>query len=122
MPRALFALILLPLLLAGGCTSNRSSAPAPAGEPAEPTETTAMDETSETGEASEMDEAAPQDCSYKTTQLSGPTQVQIDCANGTSVVVRQRADGKWEEEARAVAGSRPSYASVEEAARAICCR
>jgi hypothetical protein len=69
-----------------------------------------------------MDKAAPQDCTYKTTPLSGPTQVQIDCSNGTSFVVRQKADGKWEEEARTVAGARPSYASVDLAAKALCCR
>jgi hypothetical protein len=68
------------------------------------------------------DKATPQDCTYTTTQLSTPTQVQIDCSNGSSFVVRQRTDGKWEQEARAVAGARPTFASVEQAAKALCCR
>lgn len=124
MPRARFAPVLLPLALvltlAAGCSSGRTTAPEPTQETTqapqtlETQETTAMDTTA--------DKAAPQDCPYTTTQLSTPAQVQIDCSGGTSFVVRQRADGKWEQEARAVAGARPTYAGVEQAAKALCCR
>jgi hypothetical protein len=123
MPRTAFNLVRLPMTLGlmlaltfvGACSSGRTSQPEPSGDS---TETTAMDTTADTT----ADKAAPQDCTYKTTQLSAPTQIQIDCSNGTSLVVRQRADGKWEQEARAVAGARPTYASVELAAKALCCR
>jgi hypothetical protein len=68
-----------------------------------------------------MDKAAS-DCTYKTTELSEPSQTQIDCSNETSFVVRKGTDGKWREEARTVAGSRPAYATLEQAAKALCCK
>jgi hypothetical protein len=72
-------------------------------------------------EKAAMDKAAS-DCTYKTTQLSEPSQTQIDCSNETSFVVRKGTDGKWREEARTVAGSRPAYATLDQAAKALCCR
>jgi len=120
MPRALFAFLLLPLMLAMGCSSGRTSAPEPTQESAAATDTSEIPETTAMDTAS--DKAAPQDCTYTTTPLTDATQVQINCSNGTGFVVRQRADGKWEQEARAVAGARPTYASLEQAAKALCCR
>jgi hypothetical protein len=56
---------------------------------------------------------------YTTTELS-PGQIRIDCADGNSFVVRRGPDGRWAEEAKSVAGSRPTFASVDEAARSRC--
>lgn len=107
MHRTLIALVvaLILTILATGCGSGRGNAPAPAAD----TEKAAMDK-------------AASDCTYKTTQLSEPGQTQIDCSNGTSFVVRQGSDGKWREEARSVAGSRPAYATLELAAKTLCCK
>ena len=112
MHRALITLavpLLLSSILATGCGSGRGNAPAGDNPPAADTEKAAMDK-------------AASDCTYKTTTLSEPTQVQIDCSNGTSFVVRQGTDGKWREEAKSVAGSRPAYANVDLAAKSLCCR
>jgi len=95
--------LLLSSTLAAACGSSRGNAPAAEMEMAA------------------MDQAAS-DCTYKTTQLSEPSQTQIDCSNETSFVVRKGTDGKWREEARTVAGSRPAYATLEEAAKALCCK
>ena len=61
---------------------------------------------------------APARC-YTAAPLS-PQQVKVECANGQSFVVRQGADGKWREEAKSVAGSRPAFASLDEAGRLRC--
>lgn len=61
---------------------------------------------------------APAPC-YKTVELS-PGQVRVDCANGVGFVVRRGEDGKWREEAKSRAGSRPEFASLEEAAKTRC--
>jgi hypothetical protein len=65
--------------------------------------------------------AGPAPCDYKIVALSDPGQKQIQCANGESFVLRQGPDGKWQEEMRVRAGMRPSYSTLEEAARARCC-
>jgi hypothetical protein len=63
--------------------------------------------------------AAP--CDFKVKALSDPGQKQIQCSNGESFVVRLGTDGQWHEEMKVRAGTRPGYASPEEAARARCC-
>ena len=65
-----------------------------------------------------MESDAPAPC-YKTVELS-PGQVRVDCANGEGFVVRRGEDGKWREEAKSRAGSRPEFASLEEAAKTRC--
>jgi hypothetical protein len=62
--------------------------------------------------------AAPAPC-YKTAELS-PGQVRVDCTNGESFVVRRGEDGKWREEAKSRAGSRPEFTSLDEAAKSRC--
>jgi hypothetical protein len=56
---------------------------------------------------------------YTSRQLS-PQQVEIECGNGLRFVLRQGEDGKWREEAKSVAGSRPAFASLDEAAKLRC--
>lgn len=56
---------------------------------------------------------------YTTRELS-PGQVRVDCTNGQSFVVRKGEDGKWREEAKSRAGSRPDFASLEAAAKSRC--
>jgi hypothetical protein len=65
-----------------------------------------------------MASPAPAPC-YKTTELS-PGQVRVDCTNGESFVARRGEDGKWREEAKSRAGSRPEFTSLEEAAKNRC--
>lgn len=65
-----------------------------------------------------MASEVPAPC-YKTVELS-PGQVRVDCANGESFVVRKGDDGKWREEAKSRAGSRPEFTSLDEAAKAHC--
>jgi hypothetical protein len=57
---------------------------------------------------------------YRSTELSSPKQMRIDCANGHSFVVRQGEDGKWREEVKVRAGILPDFASLDEAARSRC--
>jgi hypothetical protein len=47
-------------------------------------------------------------------------QMRIDCASGTSVVIRRRPDGRWSEEVKVRAGAERVYASAEEAAAQRC--
>jgi hypothetical protein len=47
-------------------------------------------------------------------------QIRIDCASGTSVVVRRRPDGRWSEEVKVRAGAERVYANAEEAAAQRC--
>ncbi|HKR62854.1 MAG TPA: hypothetical protein VJZ00_03910 [Thermoanaerobaculia bacterium] len=57
---------------------------------------------------------------YTMRTLNEPEQVRIDCANGTSFVVRRAADGKWYEEMRVRGGLQPAYASAADAASKRC--
>jgi len=99
----------LTFLLALACAGRQAPDPgAQEGAAAAPKETSMME--SVTGEG----------CDYKTTELSEPGQVQITCPNGDTFVVRRGADGKWSEEAKSRAGTRPSWASAEDAAKALC--
>lgn len=47
-------------------------------------------------------------------------QMRIDCASGTSVVIRRRPDGRWSEEVKVRAGAERVYGSAEEAAAQRC--
>lgn len=106
MRRSVLALtFLLPLACAG------RQAPDPGtqeGAAAAPKETSAVESVTGAG------------CDYKTTELSEPGQVQITCPNGDTFVVRRGADGQWSEEAKSRAGTRPSWASPDDAAKALC--
>jgi hypothetical protein len=90
-------------LLALACAGQPPHAAAPAA--AQPEETPAV--------------ASPAPPCYTTRELS-PGQVWVDCTNGQSFVVRKGADGKWREEAKSRAGSRPDFASLEAAAKSRC--
>ena len=65
--------------------------------------------------------AAPPCGDFKVITLSDPAQKQIRCGNGESFVVRRGDDGLWHEEMKVRAGTRPGYATPDEAGRARCC-
>ena len=68
--------------------------------------------------------ADPSPCDFKVKAMSDPSQKQIECGgggNGETFIVRQGTDGKWYEEMKVRAGTRPGYGTPEEAARARCC-
>ena len=111
MERAALLILLLSPLFALACSSGRpgtsDAKPAAAAEPAKPAEPPAAP-------------AAPA-CDYKVVAMSDPAQKQIQCGNGESFVVRRGDDGKWYEEMKVRAGTRPGYATPDEAAKARCC-
>jgi hypothetical protein len=102
---------LLPLwiVLSLSCAGGKPPAAAPA-SPAAP-------------EASEvtLQSTLKPVCDYRIVAMSDPSQKQILCAGGESFVVRQGANGRWAEEMKTRAGTRPDYATPDEAARARCC-
>jgi len=107
---------LLTLLLAAGvaCSSGRP-ATSNAG-------TAQMAKSADTAKPADPPAAAePPTCDYKIVAMSDPAQKQIQCPNGESFVVRRGEDGKWHEEMRVRAGTRPAYDTPEDAARARCC-
>ena len=61
-----------------------------------------------------------QPCDYRTAELNGPEQVKVTCPGGQEYVVRRAADGTWSEEAKSQAGTRPTWKTLDEAARALC--
>ena len=114
MERAALLMLLLAPLLALACSSGRpgmpDAKPASTAEPAKPAEPPAP-------AASEASAA----CDYKVVAMSDPAQRQIRCGDGESFVVRRGDDGKWYEEMKVRAGTRPGYTTPEEAAKARCC-
>ena len=120
MERAALLILLLSPLFALACSTGRppmsdakpvsSTEPAKAAEPAAPAASEAP--------AGSAGSAA---CDYKVVAMSDPAQKQIQCANGESFVVRRGNDGKWYEEMKVRAGTRPGYATPDEAAKARCC-
>jgi hypothetical protein len=98
----------LVLALAGACTSASPGPQAAAPAGAQPQETAPVQTQSD------------RPCAYKTTELSGPGQVQVECPDGQTFVLRRAADGTWSEEAKSRAGTRPTWKSLDEAARARC--
>jgi len=104
MERAALLILLLSPLLALACSSGR-----PGASDAKPASST------------EPVSAAAAACGYKVVAMSDPAQRQIQCGNGESFVIRRGDDGKWYEEMKVRAGTRPGYATPEEAARARCC-
>lgn len=101
-------------LLAGLALLIQACAASPVPQPSTPTGAPPK----ETAAMASAAPVAPASC-YKTAELS-PGQVRVDCANGESFVVRKGDDGKWREEAKSRAGSRPEFASLEEAAKTRC--
>ena len=107
---------LFTLFLAAGvaCSSGRStvSNAANAAKPAEP---------AETADSSTASTPAAAPCDFKIVAMADPSQKQIQCANGDSFVLRRGEDNKWYEEMRVRAGTRPGYATPDEAGRVRCC-
>ncbi len=113
---------LFTLLLAAGvaCSSGRSTVSnaanaANAAKPAEPAKP------AETADSSTASTPAAAPCDFKIVAMADPSQKQIQCANGDSFVLRRGEDNKWYEEMRVRAGTRPGYATPDEAGRARCC-
>jgi len=69
--------------------------------------------------AAESTEPAPP-CDYRTTELNGPEQIKVTCPGAQEYVVRRAADGTWSEEAKSRDGTRPTWKTLDEAARALC--
>ena len=97
------SLLAISMTLMAACAGR--PAPGPAAAPAQ--------------ETPAMESAAKPNCAYQTAELS-PGQIQVTCPNGDSFVLRQGEDGKWREEAKSRAGTRPSYPSLDAAARDRC--
>jgi hypothetical protein len=71
--------------------------------------------------AAEPAKPADSPCDFKIVAMADPSQKQIQCANGDSFVLRRGEDNKWYEEMKVRAGTRPGYATPDEAGRARCC-
>lgn len=125
MERAVLLILLLPLF-ALACSSGRpgtsDARPAAPAEPAQATQPPAPEPpAAPSAPAASAASAASPACDYKVVPMSDPAQRQIQCGSGESFVVRRGNDGKWYEEMRVRAGTRPGYATPEDAAKARCC-
>lgn len=80
----------------------------------------ALKASSGTKEVAAVSTAPAQPCDYRTAELNGPEQVKVTCPGGQEYVVRRAADGTWAEEAKSRDGTRPTWKSLDEAARALC--
>jgi hypothetical protein len=114
MERVLLTL-LLSAVFALACSSGKTAMPR--AEPATPATPANPAEPAKPAEPP----AASAACDYKVVAMSDPAQKQIQCGNGESFVVRRGDDGKWYEEMKVRAGTRPGYATPNEAAKARCC-
>lgn len=110
-PLFTFGLTVTALACAGGRPPRPQTANAPM-----PAKAAASAET-----AKPADPPATPACDFKVVSLSDPAQKQIRCGNGESFVVRRGEDGLWHEEMKVRAGTRPGYATPDEAGRARCC-
>jgi hypothetical protein len=115
---ALFTLLLIPgIVWNSACSSGRPMKP-------QPSATTSAADSANTANAA--DTAKPANvantpCDFKIVAMADPAQKQIQCANGDSFVLRRGEDNKWYEEMKVRAGTRPGYATPDEAGRARCC-
>jgi hypothetical protein len=80
----------------------------------------APEATGGTEETSAVKTESARPCDYRTTELNGPEQVKVTCPGDQEFVVRRAADGTWAEEAKSRAGTRPTWTSLDQAARALC--
>jgi hypothetical protein len=74
-----------------------------------------------TADSSTAPKPAASPCDFKIVSMADPSQKQIQCANGDSFVLRRGEDNRWGEEMKVRAGTRPTYATLDEAGRARCC-
>ncbi len=111
MNRSVFLTLLLAAGIAGiACSSGRP-----------PMSKASATKPAETADSSEAPKPAAPPCDFKIVSMADPSQKQIQCANGDSFVLRRGEDNRWGEEMKVRAGTRPTYATLDEAGRARCC-